>query len=193
MTASPTPAEQAALKVAHAVPLESKNPGYSLIDQIVFALGSAQLLQSPETGVELDHLRKDRDAFRNQRNAVFKTNERLLAEVQQEQEARLLTENDVRTLTRERDGLRTRVAELEAAVQAPGSAQWLAGYGFAREQMAEAESGAPSQVIPVVDDVPIPAVLTEMDGPSLANNASARAATGGMRRLLHPLDPGVRS
>lgn len=57
MTTSPTPAERAALKVAHAVPLESSNPGYSLIDQIVFALGSAQLLMDPETAAELARLR----------------------------------------------------------------------------------------------------------------------------------------
>ncbi|MGW3428942.1 hypothetical protein ACWDHW_13440 [Streptomyces melanosporofaciens] len=35
--------------------MESKNPGYSLIDQIVFALGSAQLLMDPETAAELEH------------------------------------------------------------------------------------------------------------------------------------------
>ncbi|WP_063735577.1 hypothetical protein [Streptomyces sp. RTd22] len=98
-----------------------------------------------------------------------------------------------------------RVVELEAAAEAEGTAQWLAGYGFAREQLAAAEeraleSGAaelddatPSQVLPLVVDVPVPVVLTELDGPSLANNASARGATGGLRRLLHPLDPGVRS
>ncbi|MEU9792943.1 hypothetical protein AB0E27_20335 [Streptomyces sparsogenes] len=57
MTTSPTSAERAALRVAHAVPLESSNPGYSLIDQVVFALGSAQLLMDPETAAELARLR----------------------------------------------------------------------------------------------------------------------------------------
>jgi hypothetical protein len=44
--------------VAHAVPIESRNPGYSLLDQVVFALGSAQLLQSPESAAELEQLRE---------------------------------------------------------------------------------------------------------------------------------------
>ncbi|MFD5697513.1 hypothetical protein [Streptomyces lasiicapitis] len=63
---------------------------------------------------ELECLRKSRDAFRDQRNEVFKTNERLHAEVQESDEARLRAENDARTVRREAAALRARVAELEA-------------------------------------------------------------------------------
>lgn len=63
---------------------------------------------------ELAHLRKDRDAFRDQRNGVFETNRKLLAEREEEQVARLRAENETRTVKREADALRARVAELEA-------------------------------------------------------------------------------
>lgn len=54
---TPTPAERAAMRVAAAVPVTSRNPGYSLTDQIVFALGSAGLLIDPDTALELQRLR----------------------------------------------------------------------------------------------------------------------------------------
>ncbi|MFI0768568.1 hypothetical protein ACH4TQ_27330 [Streptomyces sp. NPDC021218] len=113
MTTSPTPAERAALRVAQAAVM-TPDASYDLVSAVVFALGSAQLLQSPETAAELEQMRKDRDAFRAQRNGVFKTNERLHEALQEEQDARLRAQNDVRTLTRERDALRARAAELEA-------------------------------------------------------------------------------
>lgn len=107
-------------------------------------------------------------------------------------------------------------------LQSPGTAAELE---HLRARVAELEDAAPSRVIPVVDDVPIPAVLTAaaeeqaphpapcrvpaspdcVCGPSsappltgagvpvAAENASARGACAGLRRLLHPLDPGVRS
>ncbi|HCA85499.1 MAG TPA: hypothetical protein DEQ61_08400 [Streptomyces sp.] len=62
---------------------------------------------------ELDRTRAERDAWRDQRNQVFQTNERLLEETGQEQVARLLAENEARTVTRERNELRARVAELD--------------------------------------------------------------------------------
>ncbi|MGW5477653.1 hypothetical protein [Streptomyces sp. NPDC004008] len=49
---------------------------------------------------EMERLRKDRDAFRDQRNAVFQTNQRLIGEVQASDQARLHAENEVRQLTR---------------------------------------------------------------------------------------------
>ena len=57
MTNSPTPAERLALKTANAA-LESPDASYDLVSTIVFALGSAQLLQSPETAAELVELRE---------------------------------------------------------------------------------------------------------------------------------------
>lgn len=59
-------------------------------------------------------LERQRDAFRDQRNGVFATNERLLAEAQESDQARLLAENETRTVGREADALRARVAELES-------------------------------------------------------------------------------
>ncbi|MGW0920149.1 hypothetical protein ACWD3J_14165 [Streptomyces sp. NPDC002755] len=49
---------------------------------------------------QLEHMTRDRDAFRDQRNGVFKTNEQLLAEVQESDQARLLAENETRTVRR---------------------------------------------------------------------------------------------
>lgn len=83
-------------------------------------------------------------------------------------------------------------ADLELILHAREDLSWcLEMLAKFRTRVAELETS--SQVLPLVVDVPVPVVLTEADGPVVANNASARAATGGLRRLLHPLDPGVRS
>lgn len=66
-----------------------------------------------EVLAKLERVQGERDAFRDQRNRVFETNERLLGEVQEEQGARLRVENENRKLIRERDELKKRVAELE--------------------------------------------------------------------------------
>ncbi|MEU8473704.1 hypothetical protein [Streptomyces hygroscopicus] len=55
------------------------------------------------------------------------------------------------------------------------------------------EDAAPSQVIPVVDDVPIPAVLTEQDGPAVVTAAARTAADKLRRDLPLPLSGGERS
>ena len=57
MTHSPTPTERLALKTANAALLESNDGFCDLVATVVFALGSAQLLQSPETAAELARLR----------------------------------------------------------------------------------------------------------------------------------------
>lgn len=57
MTHSPTPTELLALKTANAALLESKDSFCDMVATVVFALGSAQLLQSPETAGELVSLR----------------------------------------------------------------------------------------------------------------------------------------
>lgn len=57
MTTSPTSAERAALKVAQAATM-TPDASYDLVSAVVFALGSAQLLQSPETAAELEKLRE---------------------------------------------------------------------------------------------------------------------------------------
>jgi len=50
---------------------------------------------------EIHRLRKSRDAFRDQRNAVFTTNQRLIGEVHEADQARLRAENETRTARRE--------------------------------------------------------------------------------------------
>ncbi len=57
MTHSPTPEELTALHVANAA-LLTADSAYDFASTIVFALGAAQLLQSPETAAELSRLRK---------------------------------------------------------------------------------------------------------------------------------------
>ncbi|MFF9910659.1 hypothetical protein [Streptomyces sp. NPDC013457] len=57
MTHSPTPTELLALKTANAALLESNDSFCDMVATVVFALGSAQLLQSPETAAELAALR----------------------------------------------------------------------------------------------------------------------------------------
>ncbi|MEU0808735.1 hypothetical protein [Streptomyces sp. NPDC005970] len=166
MTTSPTSAERAALRVAHAVPLESSNPGYSLIDQIVFALGSAQLLMAPETAAELARLRA--------RAAELEAGLPVM------QEALFKALDRVTELEAERQTTNAALVDVTVALRAAESGQ-------------APEADAPSQVLPLVVDVPVPVVLTEVDGPVMANNASARASSARLRKLLHPLDKGVRS
>jgi hypothetical protein len=52
MTHSPTPTELLALKTANAAVDSSPDSSYDIVATAVFALGSAQLLQSPETAAE---------------------------------------------------------------------------------------------------------------------------------------------
>lgn len=57
MSARVSAAERAALPVARAA-LESQGSAYGVSDAIVFALGGAQLLQSPETVANAEHVAK---------------------------------------------------------------------------------------------------------------------------------------
>ncbi|MCX5197180.1 hypothetical protein OOK31_25335 [Streptomyces sp. NBC_00249] len=57
MTHSPTPTELLALRTANAAVQSSPDSTYDIVATAVFALGSAQLLQSPETAAELSRLR----------------------------------------------------------------------------------------------------------------------------------------
>lgn len=108
-----SPLATAALRVINAA--WQNGTSYDLASQAAFALDSAQLLQSPETAAEQVALRADRDGFREQRNAVFKTNEELLIRVERAELERLQVQNENRTLTR-------RVAELEAAASSTRTA-----------------------------------------------------------------------
>lgn len=55
-TTSPTPAELAALRVAQAA-AATPDGSYDLVSSIVFALGRAGVLQTPETAADADRLR----------------------------------------------------------------------------------------------------------------------------------------
>ncbi|MFD8866071.1 hypothetical protein ACFV1F_17130 [Streptomyces sp. NPDC059590] len=89
---------------------------------------------------------------------------------------------------------RARVAELEAERHSTNAALVDVTVALRAAESGRApEADAPSQVLPLVVDVPVPVVLTESDGPVMANNASARASAARLRKLLHPLDKGVRS
>lgn len=57
MNTSPTSTELTALRVANTAVRNSSSPNSHIIDTAIFALGAAQLLQSPETAAELDALR----------------------------------------------------------------------------------------------------------------------------------------
>lgn len=113
MTHSPTPTELLALKTAHAA-TSSKDASYDLVSTVVFALGSAQLLQSPETAAELARLAAANAA--HQRNAERRAaeNEALerRARALQEENAELTAHVEFRMKDIKR--LRARVAELEA-------------------------------------------------------------------------------
>jgi uncharacterized protein YceH (UPF0502 family) len=70
-----------------------------------------------ELEAETSRLAADRDAFRDQRNAVIKDNECLIARAQESGEARTRAENTTRTAQREIKQLLARVAELEATLE----------------------------------------------------------------------------
>ncbi|MFJ5804812.1 hypothetical protein [Streptomyces sp. NPDC093093] len=97
------------------------NPDYAngYWDSDTFAVGMAAVLgvwesmRAPVEADEIARLRAERDAFRNQRNAIAKDSERLIVRADESDEARLLAENATRTAQREIKQLRARVAELE--------------------------------------------------------------------------------
>ncbi|MFJ7998973.1 hypothetical protein ACIQ7D_17755 [Streptomyces sp. NPDC096310] len=74
---------------------------------------------------EVERLEADRDAFRDQRNGVFATTEQLHARVDEKDQARLQAENETRTLTREAERLKARIAELETPAPAVEIPVWL--------------------------------------------------------------------
>lgn len=105
MTHSPTPTELLALRTANAALLNSPDSFCDMVATVVFALGSAQLLQSPETAAEW---KRERDSLAAQADRVIRAEQR-----RAELEAVLGThrKDDEAEIGR----LRDRVAELEAA------------------------------------------------------------------------------
>ncbi|TLQ43453.1 hypothetical protein [Streptomyces marianii] len=78
-------------------------------------LGLWESMRADAAAAELARLREERDAFRAQRNAVFATNDELLARVERVGLERLQTQSEFFKVARDADRLRARVAELEAA------------------------------------------------------------------------------
>ncbi|MFF1348452.1 hypothetical protein ACFVZJ_21155 [Streptomyces sp. NPDC058322] len=102
---------------------------------------------------EVARLRAELEGFREQRNAVFKTNEELLARVERAGLARLQAENETRTIARESDALRARVAELENALAATGRS--LSSFIFDSDDPGTDALGAQwlyHQAMPQADD-----------------------------------------
>ncbi|MEU9861284.1 hypothetical protein AB0D99_10430 [Streptomyces sp. NPDC047971] len=109
MTHSPTPTELLALKTANAALLESNDSFCDLVATVVFALGSAQLLQPPETAAELAALRARVTELESEHHT---TNEALSEAAEQ--------------LRANRD----RITELEALEPAPIQACRTCGAGY---------------------------------------------------------------
>ncbi|MER5482984.1 hypothetical protein ABT024_07170 [Streptomyces sp. NPDC002812] len=103
MTHSPTPTELLALRTANAALLNSPDSFCDMVATVVFALGSAQLLQSPETAAELARLRTAWQSARQR--AAYSVEMRLVERRAHEVTAAELV------------ALRARVAELEAAAE----------------------------------------------------------------------------
>ncbi|MFJ3834503.1 hypothetical protein ACIPY6_03180 [Streptomyces sp. NPDC090054] len=109
-------------------------------------VGAWESMRTPAEADEIARLRKDRDAFRDQRNGVFADNEQLIARVQESSEARLRAENATRTAQREIKQLRARVAELEAAQTRPAP---MFDPAAGLERLRREVAGLPGQAPPV--------------------------------------------
>ena len=153
MTHSPTPTERLALKTANAALLESNDGFCDLVATVVFALSSAQLLQSPETAAETERLRAEAEAairwideYTPQPATVPGAVVRVLTGLDRERR-RLDAE---RTELWERvEKLRARVAELETErhttnewVTDAAAALRVAGTRIAELETASAKAGA---------------------------------------------------
>lgn len=99
-------------------------------DRATASFVAAARTDVPDLVAAVHLLTAERDGFREQRNAVFKTNEELLERVEQSGLARIQAENETRTMVRERDALRARVAELEALTPAPVQTCRACGAGY---------------------------------------------------------------
>ncbi|MCI3155492.1 hypothetical protein ELQ39_27860 [Streptomyces sp. GB4-14] len=107
----------------------------------------------PALLAELAAVRAERDAFRDQRNNVFATNEQLHDKVTEAFEARLRAENETRTVKRETEALRARAAELENALAAAGRS--LSSFIFDSDDPGADALGAQwlyHQAMPQADD-----------------------------------------
>ena len=71
MTHSPTPAELLAIRTGNAALLNSPDSACDIVSTIVFALGSAQLLQSPETAKELTARRTEDVTLRGELSPAY--------------------------------------------------------------------------------------------------------------------------
>lgn len=102
MTHSPTPTELLALRTAHAAEA-SKDASYDLVSTIVFALGSAQLLQSPETAAELARLRARVAELERERHATNEVLSDAAERLRRDRDRIAELETDLRTVVANRD------------------------------------------------------------------------------------------
>ncbi|MFI8360774.1 hypothetical protein ACIGD1_11500 [Streptomyces sp. NPDC085612] len=141
MTHSPTPTELLALKTANAA-LLTRDSSYDFAATIVFALGSAQLLQSPETAAELvrlrarvaeleaerhvtnealsdaaERMRQDRDRIAELEAQVAAVDDLRIRAIDKGDQLRARVDEIERKYTFDTAKLRARVAELEAAAE----------------------------------------------------------------------------
>ncbi|MBT2449437.1 hypothetical protein J7F03_20565 [Streptomyces sp. ISL-43] len=128
MTHSPTPTELLALRTANAALLNSPDSFCDMVATIVFALGSAQLLQSPTRAAELTARRNEDMALRGElapmgepRKVPFELGDSLvpavqwlIAQVAEQEEVRVDLWAHLDFRLRDIERLRARVAELEA-------------------------------------------------------------------------------
>jgi hypothetical protein len=130
---------------------------------------------------ELEQLRKDRDAFRDQRNAVFTTNQRLIGEVEAAGQARLHAENETRIASREAETLRARVTELEAEQAKyvgaePTIAEEMAYLSRCLDTVLDLCTKAEQQATRWEQPLPVPDWVTEV----------RKAAEGLVERAMYP-------
>lgn len=192
MTTSPTSAERAALKVAQAATM-TPDASYDLVSAVVFALGSAQLLQSPETAAELE------------KQSAAAQDAGYAAAIEVMRQEKLPMSVGLLEAQRELDALDAGVSPWQRAVDGL-NALVDAGIGFHVEpdghisnpfgaEHIEWDRAAERWRLVLDEDLddtePVPFVPTEPSADVLPPEVARPVAR--LRALLHPLDPGVQS
>lgn len=185
MTTSPTPAERAALRVAQAATM-TPDASYDMTSAIVFALGSAQLLQSPETAAELEALRSELSGRKRAYADAVASVARLVKE-------RTELEKWAAADRTERDQLRARVAELEAETYVAPSPSCTRCYGADAVRFVD-KGGAtsPCRVCGPSECERLRARVAELEQQlTTARNAGYAAAIEVMRQEKLPMSVGL--
>ncbi|MCQ6250860.1 hypothetical protein [Streptomyces malaysiensis] len=194
MTAFPTPAERAALKVAQAAAMTS-DASYELVSAVVFALGSAQLLQSPETAAELTQMRARVAELEAGQQRATAHGEKLAACLVARTQELMAAEQRTNELELRETALRSLLpTEPRPERGLPDELAHETGWHGAMELVAEVLGESLPYVVPI-DEEPVPFGLTERAEAELLPavvTSSARAAAEKLRRVL-ALPGGERS